>query len=111
MRPHATTQPSYKTFSGTSRIDVEFSTDGSSYSPVGTLNLTNVDSLFTLALSGSQSAKAFVRLNIAGPADGQAIFDNVTISANAVPIPEPSSAMLLVAGLVGLAVGGRRRAA
>jgi len=100
-----------KTFSGTSTIGVEFSTDGSSYSSVGTFNLTGVDSLFTLALAAAPSAKAFVRLNIAGPASGQAILDNVSILATTTPVPEPGTAAMLLLGLAGLAVSGRRQRA
>jgi len=97
-----------KTFSGTNSVGVEFSTDGSSYSSVGTLNLTAVDSLFNVNLGAGPSSMAFVRLNFGSPASGQAIIDNLTISATT--IPEPGTAALLLLGLAGLAASGRRHA-
>lgn len=98
-----------KTFSGTNSVGVEFSTDGSSYSSVGTLSLTGVDSLFTLALGAGPSQQAFVRLDFGSPASGQAIVDNLTILANTTPVPEPGTAGMLLFGLAGLAASGRRR--
>jgi len=51
-----------------------------------------------------------VRLNFGSPASGQAIIDNLTISATTTPIPEPGTAAMLLLGLAGLAVTGRRPA-
>jgi hypothetical protein len=94
-----------QTFSGSQTVGVEFSTDGSSYSSVGSLNLTTIDTPFTLALGAGPSDAAFVRLSFSGTG---AIIDNVTLSGDLVPIPEPGTATLLLLGLAGLARAGRR---
>jgi hypothetical protein len=96
-----------QTFSGSQSVGVEFSTDGSSYVNVGSLNLTTIDTPFTLNLGAGPSDLAFVRLSFA---ETGAIIDNVTLSANLVPIPEPATATLLLLGLAGLARAGRRSA-
>lgn len=95
-----------KTFSGSSAIGIEFSTDGSSYSSFGSVNLTAVDTPFNVALGAAASDLAFVRLSF-DPAGGQPIIDNVAI--NATLVPEPGTAMMLGLGLLGLAGLGRRR--
>ena len=93
-----------QTFSGSQSVGVEFSTDGTSYSSVGSLNLTTIDTPFMLNLGAGPSQLAFVRLNFGATG---AIIDNVTLSADLVPIPEPGSAALLLLGLAGLARVGR----
>jgi hypothetical protein len=102
-----------QTFSGGSTVGVEFSTNGSSYTSFGSVNLTAVDTPFTVALGIAPSDLAFVRLSFAAPGAGgagQAIIDNVTLRADIVPIPEPGTAAMLLVGLVGLARAGRRQA-
>jgi len=96
-----------QTFSGSQSVGVEFSTDGSSYSPVGSLNLTTIDTPFSLSLGAGPSDLAFVRLSFG---ETGAIIDNVTLSADLIPIPEPGTATLLLAGITGLAALGRRGA-
>jgi len=100
-----------RTFSGATSVEVEFSTNGTSYSSVGTASLNTVDTLFTLNLGAAGTDNAFVRLSFGAPGAGglnQARIDNVAIAATLVP--EPGTAALLLAGLVGLAHAGRRRA-
>ncbi len=91
-------------------FDVEFSTDGISYAPVGTANVTPVDTLFEFDFGdGLVSDRLFVRFAIDAPNQLQvdsALFDNVAIKATL--IPEPGTALLLLAGLAGLTVHGRR---
>ncbi|MGH0035578.1 MAG: PEP-CTERM sorting domain-containing protein [Myxococcota bacterium] len=99
-----------KTFSGATDVGVEFSADGVSYSPVGTLSLTDLDTPYSVVAGGAGLGQAFFRLNFTG-VGGQAIIDNVAIQAAEVSaVPEPGTLMLLGAGISGLAFVGRRRA-
>ena len=97
---------------GTQSILVEFSPDGTGYVTVGTANLTGLDTLYTFAAPAGISAKGFFRLNLTGTATaaGTPQIDNLGISAGLVLVPEPGTAMLLLAGLAGLAKTGSRRA-
>jgi hypothetical protein len=87
-------------------VTIEFSTDGVGYTSFGSVNLTNVDTAFSVSLGTALSDRAFVRLGFAGT--GQPLIDNVAIGASIVP--EPATAALLLVGLLGLARAGRRRA-
>jgi hypothetical protein len=98
-----------KTFSGTSSVGVEFSTDGVTYSSAGSANLTTNDTPFTLNLGALPSQTAFVRLNLSN-ANGQPIIDNLAINGTLTLIPEPGTMLLIGSGLVGLQIFGRRRA-
>ncbi len=99
-----------KTFNGSSTVGVEFSTDGSGYSSVGSVNLTTTETTHQVFLSSDTSETAFVRLSFPAPAGGgvnQAIIDNVAIS-----VPEPG-ALGLAFGLalsLGLCAARRRTA-
>jgi hypothetical protein len=96
-----------RTQAGASSIAIEFSEDGASYAPVGVANLTTVDTAYSFNLSALQVDRGFVRIVFDSPATAPVI-DNVAISATV--IPEPGTALLLLAGLGGLAAHGRRRA-
>lgn len=98
-----------KTFSGTSSVGVEFSTDGVNFAPAGFASLTTNDTPFTLNLGATSSHTAFVRLNLSN-ANGQPILDNLAINGTLTVIPEPGTALLIVSGLAGLQIFGRRRA-
>jgi hypothetical protein len=98
-----------KTFSGTSTVGIAFSTDGVTFNPFGSVNLTAVDTLFNVVLGTATSEHAFVRLSF-DPSGGQPFIDNLAISANLTSVPEPGTAALLLTGLVGLARIGHRRA-
>ena len=79
-----------RTFSGTSAIGIEFSTDGVTFNPFGSVNLTTVDTLFSVVFGGGPSEQAFVRLSF-NPASGQPFIDNVAIGANLTTVvPEPA---------------------
>ena len=104
---YATSRPSS---SGFNSHVLEFSTDGSTWSSLGTFSpLTNanfaVASFTTAGLDGA--AVAYVRLKVSGATStaGDNRFDNFILSANAVPAP---GAMALL-GAVGLAGSRRRR--
>lgn len=98
-----------RTQGGTSSVEVEFSSDGTSYASVGVIPLNTVDTAFSVALGGVLAQTGFVRLSflVDSPASAPVI-DNVAISATL--IPEPGTALLLATGLAGLARYGRRRA-
>jgi hypothetical protein len=94
--------------SGSGNVVVEFSSDGTTFASLGTLNLTTTDATQTVALSGVSSQRAFVRLTFSS----LATFDNVALSGTiGNVVPEPMTASLLAAGLGGLALLGRRRRA
>ena len=83
-----------RAFEGTSSIGVEFSTDGMSYAPVGTADLTTVDTLYLLALGAASSELAYVRLTFAPSGTNQPLIDNLAIvadlSGGPTPTPTPS---------------------
>ena len=100
--------------SGTASVGVEWSTDGILYTAVASEAIDTTDELITRAVAGQISDNIYWRLTFdrsGTGATGAAQFDNVTISAGTVTIvPEPGTAALLVLGLAGLGVAGRRRA-
>ncbi len=99
-----------KTFSGSAQVGIEFSTDGSSYTSFGSVNLTAADTAFSVPLGTASTDTAFVRLTFGAPGAGglnQAIIDNLAI--NATLVPEPGTTGLFLAGLLGLVRFGRRR--
>ncbi len=89
-------------------IQVEASADGAAYSAVTTLNLTDAAALYNVNLPGllDGGTMAFVRLTFD---QGNTAIDNLGISATTAPIPEPSTALMLLAGLLGLQRAGRVR--
>jgi hypothetical protein len=97
-----------RTFDGSSSVDVEFSPDGISYSPMGTVNLTTSDTGFRVPLVAAVGNTAYVRLGL-NPAGGQPVIDNVAV----VLVPEPTAAFGALASLLTLAlchrVSTRRR--
>jgi hypothetical protein len=97
-----------KSTSGSGSIGVEFSTDGTVFVSIGSLSLTGSAALLQSAIQtlGSAADRAFFRLTLSPGA----VIDNVGISASLLTVPEPSTALLLAAGLFGLARIGRRRA-
>jgi hypothetical protein len=94
-----------KTFSGMSPVAVEFSTDGSSYSSIGTVDLDTIDTRFEVPLEDVLAETVFVRLTL-DPTSGQPVIDNLAIET-----PEPGAVLSLMSVLVGLATLRRRAAA
>jgi hypothetical protein len=100
-----------KTFAGVAPVSIAVSTNGTTYTSLSPVNLTTVDTPFSVPLSGlGTTPTAYVRLSFAAPGTGgqnQAILDNLALSATLVP--EPGTTGLFLAGLVGLVRFGSRR--
>jgi hypothetical protein len=97
-----------RSFSGTSSVEVEFSTNGIDYASAGVIPLSAIDTPFSVALGAVLAQTAFVRFTFAVDGPAAPLIDNVAISATLVP--EPGTALLLAIGVAGLARQGRRRA-
>jgi hypothetical protein len=93
-----------RTFDGSSSLDVEFSSDGISYSPMTAFNLTATDTLFTFPMAAAVTDKAYVRLSL-DPSGGQPIIDNVAV----ILLPEPGAPLQAASALLGLALCHRIR--
>ena len=92
---------------GAGTVQVEFSTNGTSYVSLGTTNVTTSAIAFSSAVQGVSSDRAFFRLTMSP----SVVIDNVGITADLSVVPEPATATLLAAGLLGLGLLGRRRRA
>ncbi len=86
-----------KTFSGTSMVGVEFSSDGSAYTDLGSVELTTTDTLFTVDLDAAISETGYVRLSFSPSGLDQPFIDNVAIH-----VPEASVTAQAVAAMLGL---------
>ena len=98
-----------KTLSGTSVVNVSYSLDGVSYGAGTNVNLTSVDTPFSVAFGPITADVLYVRLNLTA-ASGNPVIDNVALNASLISVPEPAAAVLLGAGLA-LVAGLRRRSA
>jgi hypothetical protein len=93
-----------RTLSGTSAVTIDFSTDGSGYERVGSVNFDATDRAFDVNLSSDASETALVRFNFDPTGLDFPIIDNVAL-------PEPGAAGQFVSALVvGLLARTRRRA-
>jgi hypothetical protein len=99
-----------QTAGGGSDVIVEFSTDGSVYNQIGIASLTASAAAFSFVGGGTDLGGAFVRLRLTGSDTIFPAIDNFTLKAEVTLIPEPGTALLMMAGLAGLAAKGRRRA-
>ena len=97
-----------KTANGTSSVGIAFSSDGVSFTSFGSVNLTTVDTLFTVNLGVAATNNAYVRLSFNPVGIDQPLIDNVALNAT-LAVPEPSTALLGSLGLVGLVIAGRKR--
>jgi hypothetical protein len=99
-----------RTESGVAGVQIEFSTDGSAWFSFGSVNLTTVDTPFSVALGTAATDTAFIRLTFAAPSAnvGRAVIDNLAV--NATLVPEPAAAVMVGLGLA-LLSGLRRRGA
>jgi hypothetical protein len=99
-----------KTNSSTSSVAISFSTDGVNYAGVGTAGLGTAEQVFGFDLGAALDNQVFVRFAFTGDNTILPSIDNVTIKAEVTPVvPEPGTALLSLAGLLGLGVFGRRR--
>ena len=99
-----------QTFSGDeTEVTIEFSTDGITYASFGSVTVDANDTPFLVNLGSDVTDQAFVRLGFdpSSLTGGQPVIDNVAIMAI---VPEPSTALLLGLGLMGLGALGRRQA-
>jgi hypothetical protein len=97
-----------RTFSGTSTVTIDFSTDGASYGSFGSVQLTEVDTAYSVDLGTAPSETGYVRLGFDPVGIDQPIIDNVSIH-----VPEPGGELLAVTAwltLQGLMTFRRRRA-
>jgi len=100
-----------RTNSSTRSVQVEFSSDGVSFSNLTSFSFGATPDVFTASTTTTGLSKAYFRLTVDGDNTILPAIDNVMIrGSNVNVIPEPGTALLLAAGLAGLAVSGRRRA-
>jgi hypothetical protein len=92
---------------GSASVDVEFSTDGSSYSFLSTETITDVDQEFTVPAPAGASSEGFFRLGLAPSGGCLPVIDNVAIEATL--LPEPGSAAMMLTGIACLLALPRRR--
>lgn len=99
------------TNSSTSVLNVQYSLNGTSYTNLGSFNLTSTPDVYSTALLDlpAPASNVFFRLQFNGNNTVLPSIDNLQIRGTVV-VPEPGTALLLVSGLAGLAVFGRRRA-
>ena len=92
---------------GGGTVQIEFSTDGTTYVSLGTTNVTTSAIAISTSAQAVTSDRAFFRLSLSP----SVVIDNVGITADLTSVPEPTTAALLAAGLLGLGHLGRRRRA
>jgi hypothetical protein len=102
-----------KTLGGTSNVTVDFSVDGTTYGNAQVFGFTTGDIARTAdfsAVSGDLVSTVYLRFTFDAVSGNEPLIDNVAIfAASTQPIPEPGTAMLLMTGLLGLGLSGRRR--
>jgi hypothetical protein len=87
-----------KTFEGTSQLSIDFSSDGANYADVTSIQLTTLDTLYTLGLGDTTGDVGYVRFTFNPVGNAIPFIDNVTIS-----VPEPAGAGGIAAiALIGL---------
>jgi len=93
---------------GTGQVNVEFSTDGTSFDPLAPFQFTGNESVFTAPTTSGPTSQAFFRLTFLDGIDTNPTIDNVGIAATT-SVPEAGTLLLLGSGLMGLVGFGRRR--
>lgn len=100
-----------QTLTGTSIVDIAFSTNGTTFSSAGQRTLNTLDTLYTISLEGLPSDTAFVRMTVNTAGSTGSRIDNVAFNGTVVPVPLPGTAILLGTALAAFAAVGRRRSA
>jgi hypothetical protein len=93
-----------RTFTGTSTLSIDFSSNGGSFSPVDSVVLTETDTPYEIDLGPAPVDIVYVRLNLQPVELDWPIIDNVAIS-----VPEPGAGASLLAAAAGLASIARLR--
>lgn len=93
-----------RTFQGTSTVTIDFSTDGSGYTNVASIDLTEVDTRYVLSLGSVTASTVYTRFNFSPEGVNQPFIDNVAIQ-----VPEVGPAGATLAAILSLAL--LRRAA
>ena len=88
-----------QTLAGSTDVQIEFSTNGTTYTPVGSVTLTTLDTPYFVSLGAGPSEQAFVRLNFSPDPEEFPAIDNVAININ---VPEPGAASQAFAVLLTL---------
>ena len=88
-----------RTFTGTSQVSVDFSSNGGAFSPAQSVTLTETDTPFEVDLGPAPVDVVFVRLNFQPEGLDWPIIDNVAIS-----VPEPGAGAGAFAAALGVAL-------
>lgn len=104
-----------KTLGGSQNVTIDFSLDGTTYGNAVNRTLTTTDAAFNVDFSAVPSdlvSTAYMRFTFNSVAGNEPLIDNVAILAGSTQlVPEPGTAMLLLTGLLGLGMTGRRERA
>jgi hypothetical protein len=93
-----------RTFTGTSTLSIDFSSNGGTFSPVDSVVLNETDTPYEIDLGPAPVEVVYVRLNFQPVELDWPIIDNVAIS-----VPEPGAGASVLAAAAGLVLSARLR--